>query len=51
MFSLLGLSADTVNHLKAKNAIYMLDDSRINIAGLPEDRLEELAATIVSVVA
>ena len=50
MFSLLGISKDAVGHLKANNAIYMLDDSRINVAGLPEGRLDELAAAIAEAV-
>ncbi|RDE08007.1 amino acid aminotransferase [Pelagibacterium lacus] len=48
MFSLLGLSAETVNHLKAENAVYMLDDSRINIAGLADDRIQRLADAVVA---
>lgn len=47
MFSLLGLDVDTVNSLKADNAVYMLDDSRINIAGLADERIQRLAAAIV----
>ena len=43
MFSLLGLSNDAVEHLKAANGVYMTGDSRINVAGLPEDRLGDLA--------
>jgi aspartate aminotransferase/aromatic-amino-acid transaminase len=47
MFSLLGLDVATVDHLKAKNAVYMLDDSRINIAGLADERIQRLADAIV----
>jgi aspartate aminotransferase/aromatic-amino-acid transaminase len=47
MFSLLGLPVETVNHLKAENAVYMLDDSRINIAGLADERIQRLADAIV----
>lgn len=50
MFSLLGLSREAVDHLKDKNAIYMIDDSRINVAGIPEDRVGELADALLSVV-
>ena len=46
MFSLLGISKDAVAKLKANNAVYMLDDSRINVAGLPEKGMDELAAAI-----
>lgn len=49
MFSLLGLTPEQVGHLKDGNAIYMIDDSRINVAGLPEDRMDELAGAILSV--
>lgn len=47
MFSLLGLPVETVDHLKAENAVYMLDDSRINIAGLADERIQRLADAIV----
>lgn len=47
MFSLLGLDVATVDHLKANNAVYMLDDSRINIAGLADERIQRLADAIV----
>jgi aspartate aminotransferase len=50
MFSLLGLTKETVDHLKAENAIYMLDDSRINIAGLGTRQIEVLAEALVSTV-
>lgn len=47
MFSLLGLDTATVDRLKAENAVYMLDDSRINIAGLADERIQRLADAIV----
>ncbi len=47
MFSLLGLDKATVDRLKAQNAVYMLDDSRINIAGLADERIQRLADAIV----
>jgi len=49
MFSRLGLTVDQVKRLREEYAIYMVDDSRINIAGLPEDQLDDLAKAIVSV--
>lgn len=49
MFSRLGLTVDQVKRLREEHAIYMVDDSRINVAGLPEDRLDDLASAIVSV--
>ena len=49
MFSRLGLSVEQVHRLRAEHGVYMVDDSRINVAGLPEDRLDDLAKAIVSV--
>ncbi|MCO5063427.1 MAG: aspartate/tyrosine/aromatic aminotransferase [Rhizobiaceae bacterium] len=49
MFSRLGLTVEQVHRLRAEHGIYMVDDSRINIAGLPDDRLDQLAKSIVSV--
>lgn len=49
MFSRLGLSEAQVERLRAEHAIYMVGDSRINVAGLPEDGMDALAKAIVSV--
>ena len=49
MFSRLGISPDAVLKLRADHGIYMVSDSRINIAGLPADGLELLARAIASV--
>src|SRR5690606_9429372 len=49
MFSRLGLTGSQVEGLRDEHAVYMVGDSRINVAGLPENGLEELARTIVSV--
>lgn len=49
MFSRLGLTQAQVDRLRDEHAVYMVGDSRINIAGLPEDGLERLAKAIVSV--
>ncbi|KKB86008.1 aromatic amino acid aminotransferase [Devosia limi DSM 17137] len=48
MFSLLGLPNETVEHLKAANGIYMIGDSRINVAGIPEDRIGDLAEAMLA---
>lgn len=48
MFSLLGLDNDAVEHLKAANGIYMTGDSRINVAGIPEDRVGDLAEALLA---
>lgn len=49
MFSRLGLSPDQVARLRADHAIYMVGDSRINIAGLNTDSVPVLARAIASV--
>jgi aromatic-amino-acid transaminase len=48
MFSRLGLTESQVLDLRRTAGIYMVSDSRINIAGLPGDRLDALAAQIVA---
>jgi aspartate aminotransferase/aromatic-amino-acid transaminase len=48
MFSLLGLPADVVTKLKRDDGIYMINDSRINVAGIPEDRVGELAEALLA---
>lgn len=48
MFSLLGLPNSVVEHLKATNGVYMIGDSRINVAGIPEDRVDDLADAFLS---
>ncbi len=50
MFSLLGLPADVVQKLKTEDAVYMINDSRINVAGIPEDRVDELADKLLAAV-
>ncbi len=49
MFSRLGISQDAVLKLRAEHGIYMVSDSRINIAGLPAGGLERLARAIAAV--
>lgn len=49
MFSRLGLTEAQVERLRAEHGIYMVGDSRINVAGLPENGLDDLAKAIVSV--
>jgi aspartate aminotransferase/aromatic-amino-acid transaminase len=48
MFSLLGLPGPTVEKLKTVDAVYMINDSRINVAGIPEDRIDELADYLIA---
>ena len=50
MFSLLGLENSVVEHLKANNGVYMIGDSRINVAGIPEDRVGELADAFLAAI-
>lgn len=49
MFSRLGLPLKQVGALREDHGIYMVGDSRINIAGLPADGLEKLAKAMVAV--
>ncbi|HIP24605.1 MAG TPA: aspartate/tyrosine/aromatic aminotransferase [Rhodobacteraceae bacterium] len=50
MFSRLGLSPEQVMQLRSDHAIYMVGDSRVNIAGLPKAGLDALAKAIASVI-
>jgi aspartate aminotransferase/aromatic-amino-acid transaminase len=50
MFSLLGLENAVVEHLKTENGIYMIGDSRINVAGIPEDRVGDLADAMLAAI-
>ena len=50
MFSRLGLTEAQVETLRAKHGIYMVSDSRINIAGLNAQTVPVLAAAIASVI-
>jgi aromatic-amino-acid transaminase len=49
MFSRLGLTEAQVQRLRDEHAVYMVGDSRINVAGLPENGLDDLAKAIVTV--
>jgi len=50
MFSRIGATPEQVERLRTEHGVYMVGDGRINVAGLPEDRLDALAAAVVSVV-
>ena len=50
MFSLLGLENSVVEHLKANNGVYMIGDSRINVAGIPENRVGDLADALLAAI-
>ena len=49
MFSRLGAGPEQVAALREDHGIYMVGDSRINIAGLPADGLDPLAKAIAAV--
>jgi aromatic-amino-acid transaminase len=49
MFSRIGATPAQVEKLRAEHGVFMVGDSRIYVAGLPEDRLDTLAASIISV--
>jgi aspartate aminotransferase len=51
MFSRLGASPDQVAALRDAHGIYMIGDSRINVAGLPTDKIERIAKAIVATAA
>ncbi len=49
MFSRLGLDPAQVARLRDEHGIYVVGDSRINVAGLPAERLDALAAAVAAV--
>ena len=49
MFSRLGLAPEQVAALRDRHGIYMVGDSRVNIAALPTEKLETLAKAMVAV--
>ena len=49
MFSLLGASPDQVAALRKDYGVYLVGDSRVNVAGLPADGLDKLARALVAV--
>ena len=50
MFSKLGLTTEQVNILRKDYGIYMVSDSRINVAGLRKDVINYLASAISNVI-
>ncbi|MEZ5447485.1 MAG: aromatic amino acid transaminase [Thiolinea sp.] len=50
MFSLLGITEAEVLKLRERYGIYVVNDGRMNIAGLQEPRVEELARAIADVI-
>ncbi len=49
MFSRLGLTTEQVDKLRDDYGIYMVGDSRFNVAGLPAEGLDDLAKAIAAV--
>ena len=49
MFSRLGLTPEQVTRLREDHGVYMVGDSRINVAGLRAEIIERLARAIASV--
>jgi aspartate aminotransferase len=49
MFSRMGATPEQVQELRDKHGIYMVGDSRINIAGLNKDTVPVLAAALIEV--
>jgi aspartate aminotransferase len=49
MFSFLGLSADQARRLREEYGVYMLDSSRINVAGVNASNIDYLAEAVAGV--
>lgn len=48
MFSKLPLNPEQIDWLRKEHAIYIIGDGRINVAGLPDENLDQLALNIVT---
>lgn len=51
MFSFLGISESEVERLRADFSIYMVNSSRINVAGINDDNMDYLVESLASVLA
>ena len=51
MFSLFGISTAQVRELRSQHHVYMVDDSRMNVAGLRRENLEYFARSVGTVLA
>ncbi|MCL6414094.1 aspartate/tyrosine/aromatic aminotransferase [Aestuariirhabdus sp. Z084] len=49
MFSFLGISPEQVGQLKANNSIYLVDSSRVNIAGVNSNNIDYLVDSLAAV--
>jgi aspartate aminotransferase len=50
MFSFLGITPEQVRELRSRHHIYMTEDSRINVAGLAGENLQQVARSLALVV-
>jgi aromatic-amino-acid transaminase len=50
MFSRLPLTTEQIDTLRDEHAIYIVGDGRINVAGLPEQGIDQLADAICTVI-
>jgi len=50
MFSLIGLTKDEILRLKDEKAIYIVDDGRINIAGLRSQDITKFAVAVREII-
>ncbi|MEM1114495.1 MAG: aromatic amino acid transaminase, partial [Pseudomonadota bacterium] len=51
MFSFLGLSAEQCQRLRDEHSVYMLDSSRINVAGVNDSNIDYLTQAVAQVMA
>ena len=51
MFSFLGLSPEQCQRLRAEHSVYLLDSSRINVAGVNDRNIADLATAVAAVMA
>ena len=49
MFSLFGITTEQVRELRARHHVYMIDDSRMNVAGLSRTNIEYFARSVAAV--
>jgi len=49
MFSFLGITPEQVNRLREEHALYMVESSRINVAGASTDNVDALCDAVMSV--
>ena len=49
MFSFLCITPEQVREVRAKHSVYFVDSSRVNIAGISQNNVDDLATALVSV--